>query len=63
MISIRYYLHNKANKKGLHPLYMSVHLDGVARLQQAVGESISFKQWQTGTINMYLKRARKLQLV
>jgi hypothetical protein len=45
MISIRYYLHNKANKKGLHPLYMSVQLDGSVRLQQAVGESLNPKQW------------------
>lgn len=26
-------------------MYMSVYLDGVARLQQAVGESLSPKQW------------------
>jgi integrase len=45
MIKVRYFLHSKKSKIGTHSLYMDVHVDGVVRLRQAVGETLKETEW------------------
>lgn len=45
MVSIRFYLHSKESNKGIRSLYMDVHVDGVARIRQAIGETSKLKEW------------------